>query len=410
MKRRTREGLKWVRRGTAFALATLTLWGFLRTNQTVWAGGGVLSSMPVDTSLLQAALEREIGYSLTGDTGGEGLTFLEGLALGMSPLFGANQGQPQALVRPIESPEESPAEEETEEEEPQKEGIPITTPNGVIHVEELHQDDIQTPLLIPPDGDIVSTTLLATEGEGYLNVKGAYIHNGTSREVDVTALSAQPLVLNPQEDGPQVLILHTHGTEAYTPEGTDSYTESDPYRTTDTTQNIVRVGEEIASVLTEMGVSVLHDTSLYDYPDYNSSYNLSYTAVKEYLETYPTIQVVMDIHRDALVGSDGTIYKPITTINGEQCAQVMLVMGSDGVYSHPQWMENLSFAISLQQEMNLLWPTLARSISLKENRYNQQLSTGYVLVEIGSHGNTLQEALSGARMFARAAGAVLLRD
>ena len=112
----------------------------------------------------------------------------------------------------------------------------------------------------------------------------------------------------------------------------------------------------------------------------------------------------------ALIGEDGTIYKPITTINGEKCAQVMLVMGSDAKYTHPEWQQNLSLAVKIQKEMNTLWPTLARPIGLRENRYNQQLTTGSLLVEVGSHGNTLQEALAAARMFARAAGAVLLEQ
>ena len=179
-------------------------------------------------------------------------------------------------------------------------------------------------------------------------------------------------------------------------------------RTADKTKSVVRVGEEIAKVLTEMGLSVVHDTALYDYPEYNGAYDRSLAAVESYLEQYPTIRVVLDVHRDAMVGEDGTIYKPITTVNGEQAAQVMLVMGSNALYDHTHWQENLSLAVKIQAEMNTLWPTLARPIGLRENRYNQQLTTGSLLVEVGSHGNTLQEALAAARMFARAAGAVLL--
>ena len=134
----------------------------------------------------------------------------------------------------------------------------------------------------------------------------------------------------------------------------------------------------------------------------------SLAAVEGWLEQYPTIQVVLDVHRDALIGADGTVYKPITTINGESCAQVMLVMGSNALYDHPGWLENLALAVQVQKEMNTLWPTLARPIGLRENRYNQQTAPGAMLVEVGSHGNTLQEALAAARMFARALGAVLL--
>ena len=179
-------------------------------------------------------------------------------------------------------------------------------------------------------------------------------------------------------------------------------------RTTDTEKSVVRVGDEIAKVLTEMGLTVVHDTGLYDYPEYNGAYDRSLAAVEDWLEQYPTIQVVLDVHRDALIGADGTVYKPITTINGESCAQVMLVMGSNALYDHPGWLENLALAVQVQKEMNTLWPTLARPIGLRENRYNQQTAPGAMLVEVGSHGNTLQEALAAARMFARALGAVLL--
>ena len=210
------------------------------------------------------------------------------------------------------------------------------------------------------------------------------------------------------EEGPQVLIVHTHGSEAYTPDGTDTYVATGECRTTDTEKSVVRVGDEIAKVLTEMGLTVVHDTELYDYPEYNGAYDRSLAAVENWLEQYPTIQVVLDVHRDALIGSDGTVYKPITTINGEKCAQVMLVMGSNALYDHPNWLENLALAVQVQKEMNTLWPTLARPIGLRENRYNQQTAPGAMLVEVGSHGNTLQEALAAARMFARALGAVLL--
>ena len=272
------------------------------------------------------------------------------------------------------------------------------------------EDPHQLPEVTTAPEDIVGKTLLPVSADGYDAAQGVYIENRPGLPLDVAALASAQLELTLPEEGPQVLIMHTHGSEAYTPDGEDVYTPSGECRTTDQTHSVVRVGEEIAQVLTEMGLSVIHDTELYDYPEYNGSYDRSLAAVETYLERYPTIKVVMDVHRDALIGEDGTIYKPITTINGEKCAQVMLVMGSDAKYTHPEWQQNLSLAVKIQKEMNTLWPTLARPIGLRENRYNQQLTTGSLLVEVGSHGNTLQEALAAARMFARAAGAVLLEQ
>ena len=273
-------------------------------------------------------------------------------------------------------------------------------------------DDPEDPEVLPavttaPE-DIVGRTLTPVSGDGYDSAQGVYIENRPGLDLDVAALASADQSLELPEEGPQVLIMHTHGSEAYTPDGTDTYVPTGECRTLDTAKNVVRVGDEIARVLTEMGLTVVHDTQLYDYPEYNGAYDRSLAAVEAWLEQYPSIRVVLDVHRDALVGEDGTIYKPITTVGGEQAAQVMLVMGSNALYDHPGWQENLSLAVKIQKEMNTLWPTLARPIGLRENRYNQQTTTGSLLVEVGAHGNTLQEALAAARMFARAAGAVLL--
>ena len=117
---------------------------------------------------------------------------------------------------------------------------------------------------------------------------------------------------------------------------------------------------------------------------------------------------MLDIHRDALVGEDGTVYKAVTRIDGVDTAQVMVVVGRGQNGSNPHWMENLTLACKLQQGMNTLYPTLARPMTLRASSYNQELASGSLLVEVGTHGNTLQEALAAARLFARAAGQVLL--
>ena len=158
-----------------------------------------------------------------------------------------------------------------------------------------------------------------------------------------------------------------------------------------------------------MGLSVIHDTNLYDYPDYNGAYERSKAAAAQYLAQYPTLQMVLDVHRDALVGADGTVYKPVLQIDGVKTAQVMLLVGSDDAGAvFPDWTEHMALAMELQQQMNSLWPGLARPITLRTARFNQQMTKGPLLVEVGSHGNTLDEALAGARLFARSAAKVLL--
>ena len=258
-------------------------------------------------------------------------------------------------------------------------------------------------------GDIVARTLVPTSPQGYVTAGGIYLYNRTGLDVDLAAAAAAPVNITLSGDGPQILIIHTHGSEAYTPDGTDIYEPSDNNtRTLDTNYNMVRVGTEMEKVFTEMGLGVVHDTTLYDYPQYNGAYDRSAQAVKAYLEQYPTIRIVLDVHRDALIGEDGTVYKAVTTVDGTSTAQVMLVLGSSEGGEHPNWMENLTLACKIQNGMNTLYPTLARPMTMRSSRYNQQLCSGSLLVEVGTHGNTLQEALAGARLFARAAGQVLL--
>ena len=368
-----------LRRGVALFLTTVTVW-VLSLTADMGAAAETFRTLAESPAFVSAALRAELGNLPEEESG---LTGWQKLVLGQSPTLSAGLG----------------AGDGTEEDQPSAQ--PAGEPDDPEDPEEL-------PEVTAAPEDIVGRTLLPTSGEGYDGAQGVYIENRPGLDLDVAALAQAQLTLDLPEEGPQVLIVHTHGSEAYTPDGTDTYVATGECRTTDTEKSVVRVGDEIAKVLTEMGLTVVHDTGLYDYPEYNGAYDRSLAAVEGWLEQYPTIQVVLDVHRDALIGADGTVYKPITTINGESCAQVMLVMGSNALYDHPGWLENLALAVQVQKEMNTLWPTLARPIGLRENRYNQQTAPGAMLVEVGSHGNTLQEALAAARMFARALGAVLL--
>lgn len=368
-----------LRRGVALFLATVTVW-VLSLTADMGAAAEAFRTLAESPTFVSAALRAELGDLPVED---QGLTGWQKLILGQSPSLSAGIGRGETG-----GDEEAAEEVEGEPDDP--------------------EDPENLPEVTAAPEDIVGKTLLPVNGDGYDAAQGVYIENRPGLALDVAALAEAQLTLSLPEEGPQVLIVHTHGSEAYTPDGGDTYVATGECRTTDTTKSVVRVGDEIAKVLTEMGLTVVHDTGLYDYPEYNGAYDRSLAAVENWLAQYPSIQVVLDVHRDALIGADGTVYKPITTINGEKCAQVMLVMGSNALYDHPNWLENLSLAVKVQKEMNTLWPTLARPIGLRENRYNQQTAPGAMLVEVGSHGNTLQEALAAARMFARALGAVLL--
>ena len=238
---------------------------------------------------------------------------------------------------------------------------------------------------------------------------GLSIKNETDYSPDINLILAQGPGLSLPAEGPQILIIHTHGSEAYTQAGLDRYDAEDNNRTSDTRYNIIRVGDELAERLEAEGLSVIHDREIYDYPSYTGSYTRSGAAVQEYLRQYPDIAMVIDLHRDAL-GSEGVVYKTVAEEQGVCASQVMLLVGTDASgLEHPNWQSNLSLALYLQQAVSEKHPTLMRPVSLVQQRYNQHLTPGSMIIEVGSSGNTLQEALSAIRLFADAAAPALSR-
>jgi len=236
---------------------------------------------------------------------------------------------------------------------------------------------------------------------------GMVITNNTSYELDLGSLVSAGTSVRLAEEGPQILIIHTHGSEAYTQDKTDTYEVSDTFRTEDTEHSIIRVGDELAACLQSYGLSVIHDRNIYDYPSYTGSYAKSGAAIQKYLEEYPGISVILDVHRDA-IGEGDIVYKTVAEADGKPCSQVMLLVGSgENGLEQPKWQENLKFALYLQSAVLSRYPSLSRPIALKKERYNQQLSTGFLILEVGSSGNTLNEALNAVRLFADAAAPAL---
>ncbi len=236
---------------------------------------------------------------------------------------------------------------------------------------------------------------------------GLTIKNSTGYNIDVGALVAEGPGITLPAEGPQVLIVHTHGSEAYTPDEYDQYVETDTDRTEDKNYNVIRVGDELAQAFEAQGISVLHDREIYDYPSYTGSYSRSGASVESYLAQYPSIAVVIDLHRDAL-GDGEVTYKTVAELDGQASSQLMMLVGTgeSGLY-HPNWEQNLRLALYLQQAVNAKYPTLARPISVVKERYNQHLSTGSFILEVGSNGNSLQEAITAVRLFADATGPAL---
>lgn len=201
---------------------------------------------------------------------------------------------------------------------------------------------------------------------------------------------------------PTVLIVHTHGTEAYTSLDGDDYEASGAYRTLDEDYNMLCLGALVARRLEEAGIGVIQDRNLHDYPDYNSAYNNAAASAEGILGQYPSIRLVLDLHRDAADTAYGQMVTQCS-IGSERAAQLMMVVGTDaGGLNHPEWEENLSLALKLQVLLEREHPGICRPLNLTYHRYNQHLGDRALLIEIGAAGNTLHEAELAAEALAEA--------
>lgn len=227
------------------------------------------------------------------------------------------------------------------------------------------------------------------------------LNNACGYDPDVKALLQKPLVWDLTADAPTVLILHSHGTESYAK--TENYIESSAYRTLNTDYNVVSIGEKIATELTQNGIRVIHDKSLHDHPSYSNAYLNSRASAQQYLKKHPSILLVLDIHRDAVEDKEGTQLGYTVDVNGQKAAQLMLVSGTDASgLTHPTWQENLALAAKLHAQLEKNNPGITRPISFRSQRFNQDLSPGALLIEVGAAGNTRQEALFSAELLAQA--------
>ena len=228
-----------------------------------------------------------------------------------------------------------------------------------------------------------------------------YLKNNTSLNISIKKYLEGKINFSiKKNDEPQVLILHTHATETFKTDNKDYFTEDFTSRSQNNSQNMVSVGKIVAEKLNSAGIKTIHDTTLHDYPSYSKSYSRAAETITGYLKKYPSIKVVLDLHRDAVTKENGDKVKLVTEINGKKAAQVMLVMGSQsgGITNFPKWEENFKLAVKLQQVMEKNYPTLARPLMLMSKNYNESLTTGSMLIEFGTDVNTLEEVHYSAEM------------
>jgi stage II sporulation protein P len=251
--------------------------------------------------------------------------------------------------------------------------------------------------VISEDFSARTNPLLLRYGEGL-------IRNETQwDDEEINAVLEEPHKLRFEGAGePEVLILHTHATEAFETYDSPAYDTRNTWRSTDNRANMAAVGDAFAQVLEANGVGVIHDTTQHDSPSYNGAYERSAVTIAEYLERYPSIKVVLDVHRDAMQRDDA-IVKPVAVIGGEKAAQVMIIAAcDDGAMGVPEWRENLRFAAAYQDAMERDYPGLTRPVFFCYRKYNMDLTTGSLLLEFGSNANTLEEAIYSARLSATA--------
>ncbi|MBP3493809.1 MAG: stage II sporulation protein P [Oscillospiraceae bacterium] len=363
-----------LRRLAALCMAGLTLWAV-----TITVGS---TSVPAAIDALKHSgglSKRLLRWELGDFFGTDQLSAVTVLALQQSPLLLTQRSAVAALMASGEGNDDNVEEQPVVQPDPVPPNRPVST------------DD----LTFAPNG-VPSQTVIPSSSGSYTVINGVYIKNASSRSLDGSVLGSGNFSAQLTGDGPQVLILHTHGSEAYSMPAGQEYTPSGTFRTTDANYNVVRVGDEIASVLSGYGISVLHDRTLHDHPSYNDGYSNSYASAVSYLEKYPTLTYILDIHRDAIQDADGNQYKLVSR-EDPNAAQCCIVMGT----SYDAWQDNLTLAVSVQETIQAQSPTLMRPMTVRNYSYNQQLSTGYMLVEIGAAGNSLDEAILGARLFAK---------
>lgn len=293
---------------------------------------------------------------------------------------------------------------------PEQDTVPEVQFAGIeAYLVELQDEDAR-----PDDaGKIIEKTYQQGSGEKYIACGAGSIKNNTNQSAQTIAAEIQnpfPFAVEKDSPEPQVLIMHTHATEDYRMSAGLWFTPGDGARSTDRSINMCAVGRVMTDTLNAAGIHTLHDETLNDYPSYTGSYANSRAVVQQYLAQYPSIKVVVDVHRDAIETESGSRYAPICTVNGRQSAQVMIICGCDngGSVQLPGWRQNLRFAAAWESRMEQMYPGLTRPVLFSYRFYNQDLTTGSLLIEIGGHGNNLNEALYAGQLAAQALAAALL--
>lgn len=222
------------------------------------------------------------------------------------------------------------------------------------------------------------------------------LYYAVRKQPDIEALLAKPLEWNLFSEEPTVLILHTHTTESYT-KREEAYKETASWRTLDENYNMLAIGNLVAEILEKNGIAVLQEKTLHDYPTYNGSYIRSRQSIRNVLKEHEGIRLILDLHRDA-AGEGANQMRTQAEVDGETSAQLMVVIGTN----HDAYEENLSLGLKLHVQLENQAPGIMRPLQLRSQRFNQDLSPGALLIEVGAAGNSHHEARTAAEALAKA--------
>lgn len=290
-----------------------------------------------------------------------------------------------------------------------------TTDDNDESTEAASDDSAEQPETIDPAEEFAGETAypvfetnIGASGTIYENIS---VKNTTGSEIDIASLLSRDLGFQIDDSSEvQVLIVHTHATEGYMAYDNGTYHESFSPRNTDNTQNVCAVGEAIAAELSRQGIGVINDTTQHDNPSYSGAYDRSLETINSYLEKYPNIKVILDIHRDSIgYGGEQGKTKPTFTFDGKKAAQIMIMSGYDGngEYGFPFWEENLVFALKLQKTAEDMFPGMTRPLYFGDFAYNMNVNNGSLLIEIGTDMNTLDEAKYSGELLGKVLAKVL---
>ena len=315
-------------------------------------------------------------------------------------LFAAGMQAAPASSLPSEAPQQQDA---TLSDEPE----PFLPDDGVVP---FHSDLLPGASATPEPGRNTGK-VEEIHIEGGQQVDNFFVKDTTESGTDLAAELLEDPAVHLKGDGSvEVLLYHTHTSEAYVKSHQGFYYTDMENRTQNQDMSVVAVGEELTKAREARGIGVVHDTSVND-TLFNGSYARSWEVLQKNLSQYPTIQVTIDLHRDSMTTQEGVKYKPTAEINGRKAAQFMVLAGCDadgGWGDFPDWRDNLRLALRVQQTAARLYPELARPLNFSNSKYNMNATKGSLLIEVGTEVSTVSEARYTGSLLGEILGETLL--